>query len=132
MKKIDVFEKLAVGIFTTGNELYEPGKKINKSGIYDSNRYCLKNILKTIYCSVIDYGIIKDNELLIKKNLKQIAKECDLILTTGGMSVGDEDYVKKVVEKNGSLNFWNIAIKPGRPVALGLSLIHIWRCRRRG
>ena len=119
MKKIDVFEKLAVGIFTTGNELYEPGKKINKSGIYDSNRYCLKNILKTIYCSVIDYGIIKDNELLIKKNLKQIAKECDLILTTGGMSVGDEDYVKKVVEKNGSLNFWNIAIKPGRPVALG-------------
>ena len=119
LKKIDVFEKLAVGIFTTGNELYEPGKKINKSGIYDSNRYCLKNILKTIYCSVIDYGIIKDNELLIKKNLKKIAKKCDLILTTGGMSVGDEDYVRKVVEKNGSLNFWNIAIKPGRPVALG-------------
>ena len=88
-------------------------------GIYDSNRYCLKNLLETINCSVKDYGIKKDNEELIRKSLKKISKECDLIITTGGMSVGEEDYVRKVIEKNGSLSFWNIAIKPGRPVALG-------------
>ena len=119
IKEIHVFEKLTVGIFTTGNELYEPGAKTSNSGIYDSNRYCLKNLLKTINCSVKDYGIKKDNEKLIKNTLKKISKECDLIITTGGMSVGEEDYVRKVIEKNGSLNFWNIAIKPGRPVALG-------------
>jgi len=76
-------------------------------------------LLETINCSVKDYGIKKDNEKLIKNTLKKISKECDLIITTGGMSVGEEDYVRKVLEKNGSLNFWNIAIKPGRPVALG-------------
>ena len=76
-------------------------------------------MLETINCSVKDYGIKKDNEKLIKNTLKKISKECDLVITTGGMSVGEEDYVRKVVEKNGSLNFWNIAIKPGRPVALG-------------
>ena len=119
IKEIDVFEKLIVGIFTTGNELFEPGTKVSKSGIYDSNRYCLKNLLETINCSVKDYGIKKDNEKLIKKSLKKISKDCDLIITTGGMSVGEEDYVRKVIEENGSLNFWNIAIKPGRPVALG-------------
>ena len=119
IKEINVFEKLTVGIFTTGNELFEPGAKISNSGIYDSNRYCLKNLLETINCSVKDYGIKKDNEKLIKNTLKKISKECDLVITTGGMSVGEEDYVRKVVEKNGSLNFWNIAIKPGRPVALG-------------
>ena len=119
IKEINVFEKLTVGIFTTGNELCEPGAKISNSGIYDSNRYCLKNLLETINCSVKDYGIKKDNEKLIKNTLKKISKECDLIITTGGMSVGEEDYVRKVLEKNGSLNFWNIAIKPGRPVALG-------------
>ena len=119
IKEIGVFEKLTVGIFTTGNELYEPGTKTSNSGIYDSNRYCLKNLLETINCSVKDYGIKKDNEKLIKNTLKKISKECDLIITTGGMSVGEEDYVRKVLEKNGSLNFWNIAIKPGRPVALG-------------
>ena len=119
IKEIDVFEKLTVGIFTTGNELYEPGTKTSNSGIYDSNRYCLKNLLETINCVVKDYGIKKDKEKLIKNTLKKISKECDLIITTGGMSVGEEDYVRKVVEKNGSLNFWNISIKPGRPVALG-------------
>ncbi len=119
INEIDVFEKLTVGIFTTGNELYEPGKKAKTDGIYDSNRYCLKNLLETINCSVKDYGIKKDNKKLIKNTLKKISKKCDLIITTGGMSVGDEDYVRKVVEKNGYLNFWNIAIKPGRPVALG-------------
>ena len=119
INQIDVFEKLKVGIFTTGNELHEPGTKISKSGIYDSNRYCLKNLLNTINCLVIDHGIKKDNEKLIKNTLKKISKDCDLIITTGGMSVGEEDFVRKVVEENGSLNFWNIAIKPGRPVALG-------------
>ncbi len=119
IKEIEIYEKLKVGIFTTGNELFEPGTKTSKNGIYDSNRYCLKNLLKTINCSVKDYGIKKDNENLIKNTLKKISKECDLIITTGGMSVGEEDYVRRVVEKNGSLNFWNISIKPGRPVALG-------------
>ena len=119
IKEISVFEKLTVGIFTTGNELFEPGKKISSEGVYDSNRYCLKNLLETINCSVQDYGIKKDNEKLIKKSLKKISKKCDLIITTGGMSVGEEDYVRKVIEKNGFLNFWNIAMKPGRPVALG-------------
>ena len=119
IKEISVFEKLTVGIFTTGNELFEPGKKVSSEGVYDSNRYCLKNLLETINCSVQDYGIKKDNEKLIKKSLKKISKKCDLIITTGGMSVGEEDYVRKIIEKNGFLNFWNIAMKPGRPVALG-------------
>ncbi len=119
IKEIEVYERLKVGIFTTGNELFEPGTKTSKNGIYDSNRYCLKNLLETINCSIKDYGIKKDNEKLIKNTLKKISKECDLIITTGGMSVGEEDYVRKIVQENGSLNFWNIAIKPGRPVALG-------------
>lgn len=117
--QVPVFSRLKVAVISTGDELTEPGSPLKKGGIYDSNRYILGALLQQFGCEIRDYGIVRDSFDAIRETLIKAASETDLILTSGGVSMGDEDHVKAVVEDTGSLHFWRIAIKPGRPLALG-------------
>lgn len=117
--ELEVFTKLKVGVFFTGNELVEPGNSLNKGEIFNSNRYALVALLKQLNCEVINLGNIKDNLNSTCKALETLASDCDLIMTTGGVSVGEEDHVKPAVEKLGKLSLWRIKMKPGKPLAFG-------------
>lgn len=117
--ELEVFTKLKVGVFFTGNELVEPGNALNRGEIFNSNRYALVALLKQLNCEVINLGNIKDNLNSTCKALETLATDCDLIMTTGGVSVGEEDHVKPAVEKLGKLSLWRIKMKPGKPLAFG-------------
>lgn len=117
--ELEVFKKLKVGVFFTGDELVEPGNALNKGEIYNSNRYALVALLKQLNCEVINLGNIKDSLVSTCKALEILASDCDLIMTTGGVSVGEEDHVKPAVEKLGKLSLWRIKMKPGKPLAFG-------------
>jgi molybdopterin molybdotransferase len=117
--EVPVFSKLKVGLLSTGDELTEPGTPLKAGAIYDSNRFILSSLLKKYGCEIVDYGIVPDDLDAISKALKKAGQECDLVISSGGVSMGDEDHVKAAIEENGSLTFWRIAIKPGRPLALG-------------
>lgn len=114
-----VRSRLRVAIFSTGDEVMEPGGSRETGKIYDSNRYTLITLLKTIGCSVEDLGVLPDNPDVISTKLLKAASEHDLIVTSGGVSTGEEDHVKRIIDSQGRLFFWRLAIKPGRPVALG-------------
>jgi molybdopterin molybdotransferase len=117
--KIDVFRKPIISFFSTGDELISINKKLKKGLIYDSNRYLLFGLLSEFPVQIKDMGVVKDNEEILVKKLKECAKVSDIIITTGGVSVGDADYIKSALKKVGKVNFWKIAIKPGRPLAYG-------------
>ncbi len=117
--ELEVFNKLKVGVFFTGDELVEPGNTLNKGEIFNSNRYALVALLKQLNCEVINLGNIKDDLDSTCKALEILASDCDLIMTTGGVSVGEEDHVKPAVEKLGKLSLWRIKMKPGKPLAFG-------------
>ena len=115
-----MFDKLKVAIFSTGNELSDIGNPlINNSTIYDSNRFTLKLLLTKLNCQIIDLGIIEDDPNKIKQSLEAASKLADLVITSGGVSVGDADYTKTALEELGQIKFWKIAIKPGKPFAFG-------------
>lgn len=109
-----------VAIFSTGNELTEPGTPLGPAAIYDANRSLLAAMVARAGAEVVDLGILRDEPVSLAASLSQAATSCDLILTSGGVSTGEEDHVKAAVESAGSLAFWRIGIKPGRPVAMGL------------
>ena len=117
--ELEVFKKLKVGVFFTGDELVEPGNSLTPGKIYNSNRYALVAVLNKAGCDVINLGNIKDNFDSTCDALENLSRECDLIMTTGGVSVGEEDHVKPAVEKLGSINLWKIKMKPGKPLAYG-------------
>jgi molybdopterin molybdotransferase len=117
--ELEVFIKLKVGVFFTGDELVEPGNALNSGEIYNSNRYALVALLRQLNCEVINLGTIKDSLDSTCKALEILASDCDLIMTTGGVSVGEEDHVKPAVEKLGKLSLWRIKMKPGKPLAFG-------------
>lgn len=118
--ELTVFSKLKVAIFSTGDELSDIGNPLtNNSAIYDSNRFTLKLLLTQLNCQIIDLGIIADDPNLIKQSLDTASKLADLVITSGGVSVGDADYTKTALEELGEINFWKIAIKPGKPFAFG-------------
>ena len=117
--ELKVYKKLKVGVFFTGDELVEPGQSLTPGKIYNSNRYALVALLKNAGCKVVNLGNIKDDFDSTCDALEDLAKDCDLIMTTGGVSVGEEDHVKPAVEKLGSLNLWKIKMKPGKPLAYG-------------
>jgi molybdopterin molybdotransferase len=117
--ELEVFKKLKVGVFFTGDELVEPGNSLTPGKIFNSNRYALVALLNKAGCDVINLGNIKDNLDSTCDALDKLSSECDLIMTTGGVSVGEEDHVKPAVEKLGSLNLWKIKMKPGKPLAYG-------------
>ena len=116
---LSVRKPLRVAVFSTGDEVIDPGEELTRGKIYDSNRFTLMNLLTTLGCEVEDIGIIPDKPALIEKAVASSIQQKDLIITSGGVSTGEEDHVKNFIEKTGELLFWRLAIKPGRPVALG-------------
>ena len=117
--KIAVYSKPIIGFFSTGDELVSIDTKIKKSQVYDSNRYLLHGLLQKYPIKIKDFGVVKDKLKSVEKKLALASNECDLLLTTGGVSVGDADFIKDALEKLGKVNFWKIAVKPGRPLAFG-------------
>ncbi|AMJ58901.1 molybdopterin molybdotransferase MoeA [Bosea sp. PAMC 26642] len=109
-----------VAIFSTGDELTEPGIPLAPAAIYDANRTLLAALVARAGAEVVDLGILRDEPVSLAARLTEAAASCDLILTSGGVSTGEEDHVKAAVESAGSLVFWRIGIKPGRPVAVGV------------
>jgi molybdopterin molybdotransferase len=114
-----VYRRLRVAVFSTGDELREPGTTLPEGSIYDANRHVIAGLLQGLGCAVTDLGIRPDRPAAIRDALAVAAAGHDLVITSGGMSTGDEDHVKAAVEALGALHFWRLAIKPGRPVALG-------------
>ncbi|WP_218762719.1 bifunctional molybdopterin-guanine dinucleotide biosynthesis adaptor protein MobB/molybdopterin molybdotransferase MoeA [Vibrio cholerae] len=115
----DVFRSLKVAIFSTGDEVQAPGGEIEPNSIFDSNRFTLTGLLKRLGCQVIDLGIIEDDEAKMMQVLEQAAKQADMVITSGGVSVGDADFIKSALEKLGHIDFWRINMRPGRPLAFG-------------
>lgn len=115
---IEVYKPLTVALLSTGNELVEPGNALQSGQIYNSNRYLLKGLLKKLGLSVQDLGVIADQPKATEEALEK-ASTADCIISTGGVSVGEEDYVKQALKKMGKINLWRIAIKPGKPLAFG-------------
>ena len=117
--KVFVKKRPIIGFVSTGDELVSIKKPIKISQVYDSNRYLLHGLLKKYPVEIKDYGVVKDKIKSIEKKFVEASLNCDVLITTGGVSVGDADYVKEVLEKLGKVNFWKIAVKPGRPLAYG-------------
>ena len=119
IKTLPVFRRLRVGLFFTGDELAMPGEPLGPGRIYNSNRFTLRGLVEVFGCELHDYGIVPDTLEATRSALRRAAAECDLIVTSGGVSVGEADYVKPAVEAEGALLMWRIAMKPGRPLAFG-------------
>jgi molybdopterin molybdotransferase len=117
--RLDVFRQLRVALFSTGDEVHEPGTVLPEGGIYDANRYCLRALLDGLGFAVTDLGILPDDAATIREALADAAAQHDAIVTSAGMSVGEEDHMAAAIGGLGRLHFWKLAIKPGRPVALG-------------
>jgi molybdopterin molybdotransferase len=116
---VAVSRRLRVAVFSTGDELVEPGKPLAPGQIYNSNRYQLNALLAAQGCEVIDLGSIADDFGTTRETLLQAASQADLVMTTGGVSVGEEDHVKAALESVGALHLWRIRMKPGKPLAFG-------------
>ena len=117
--EIAVYRRLRVAVFSTGDEVREPGVTLNPGSIFDTNRYALMSMLERLGCTVSDLGIFPDDAERIRGAIGQAAGAHDLLLTSGGVSRGEEDHVRSAVAALGAVNFWNLAIKPGRSIALG-------------
>jgi molybdopterin molybdotransferase len=119
IKTLPVFRRVRMGLFFTGDELVMPGDPLPPGRIYNSNRFTLRGLAEIFGCEIHDYGIVPDSLQATREVLRKSAAQCDLIVTSGGVSVGDADFVKPAVEAEGSLLMWRIAMKPGRPLAFG-------------
>lgn len=117
--ELSVFQPLKVGIMSTGDEVVDPGRPIPEGGIYDANRYALVAAISDLGCTVRDFGIVRDDTGHIAETLRAAAKECHVIISTAGMSVGEEDHIAATLRLHGVVHFWKVAIKPGRPIAFG-------------
>ncbi|PAJ80213.1 gephyrin-like molybdotransferase Glp [Burkholderia ubonensis] len=117
--QLSVARRIKVAVFFTGDELTMPGEPLKPGAIYNSNRFTLRGLLERLGCHVTDYGIVPDSLAATRDTLREAARDHDVILTSGGVSVGDEDHVKPAVEAEGRLALWQIAMKPGKPLAFG-------------
>ena len=116
---IKVIRKLRVAFFSTGDELRSIGEGLQVGEIYDSNRYTLYGLLAHQHCQVSDLGVVRDDPEALRKILATTASAHDLIISSGGVSVGDADYVRQVFSELGEMVFWKVAMKPGRPLTFG-------------
>lgn len=116
---IPAVRKPVIALFSTGDELREPGSALAAAGIYDSNRIALKSALQQMQVEVLDFGILPDDRLQISRALESAAERADAIVTSGGVSVGEADYTREVIESLGEIQLWKIAMKPGKPFAFG-------------
>ena len=121
ISEIQAYRKLKISIFSTGDELATPASnnQLGSGQIYDSNRVVLINLIKQMGFEVTDFGIIPDQAELIEQTLVKAAKNSDAVITSGGVSVGEADYISELLNKLGEINFWKVEIKPGRPMAFG-------------
>lgn len=119
LASLPVVRSPRVAIFFTGDELAMPGEPLKPGAIYNSNRFTLHGLLQNLGCDITDYGIVPDSLQATRDTLREAAADHDLIITSGGVSVGEEDYIKPAVEAEGRLSMWQIAIKPGKPLAFG-------------
>lgn len=117
--KVDVYQKLNVALFSTGDELVLPGQPRRPDQIYDSNRYVLHAMLERAGFSVLNLGLIPDNKQEIADAFMQASTQADAVICSGGVSVGDADYTKQVIDTHGNVGFWKVAMKPGKPFAFG-------------
>jgi molybdopterin molybdotransferase len=116
---VPVYRRLKVAILSTGDELIEPGEPVAPGQIYNSNRFTMKGQLSAWGFDVVDLGVARDTPEAVRDKMTRAAERADVVITSGGVSVGEEDHVKDVVEALGSLDLWRIAIKPGKPFAFG-------------
>lgn len=114
-----VRRRLKVALFSSGDELVMPGRSLGPGQIYNSNEFTLEGLLNKIGCDVVKLGIVEDTFEATREALRQAARQADLIMASGGVSVGEEDHIKPAVESLGSLDMWKVAIRPGKPLAFG-------------
>ncbi|MEQ1813123.1 MAG: gephyrin-like molybdotransferase Glp [Candidatus Nitrotoga sp.] len=119
LSEVRVYRKLKVAIFSTGDELQQPGTPLLAGQIYDSNRFTLMGLLAGPGVEIIDLGNIRDDQAMLKQAMLDAAQQADVIITSGGVSVGEADYIKQLLAEIGEVVFWKIAMKPGRPLAYG-------------
>ena len=117
--EVSVVRRLRVAFFSTGDELRSIGETLNDGAIYDSNRYTLYGMLERMGADIIDMGVIKDDLEALEEAFSIAAANADVLITSGGVSVGEADYIKEILAKLGQVDFWKVAIKPGRPLAFG-------------
>lgn len=120
LTELDVRRRLRVAIFSTGDEVIEPGGTLGKAAIFDANRFLLAELLNQFGATVTDLGILRDDPEALSRAIHKAAADHDLVLTSGGVSTGEADHVRSAVERVGKLVFWRIGIKPGRPVAMAV------------
>ena len=116
---VTVFKHLRVGVFFSGSELVAPGEPLGEGGIYNSNRYTIRALLRRLDCEVFDLGTVPDSLEATVEAFERASRTADVIISSGGMSVGEEDHIKPAVERLGRIEMWRVALKPGKPVALG-------------
>lgn len=117
--EVEVSRNIKVGFFSTGDELRSVGEELEDGMIYDSNRYTLYGMLSRLGVDIIDMGVVKDDRDLMDKAFLEAKDSVDVLITSGGVSVGEADYVKETLLKHGEVNFWKVAMKPGRPLTFG-------------
>ncbi len=120
LTELEVYRRVRVALFLTGDEIVEPGSALPRAALYDSNRYLLAGLLARFGAEVTDLGILNDDPRVLAGSLANAAAGHDLVMTSGGVSTGEADHVRAAVESIGRLVFWRVAIKPGRPVAMGV------------
>ncbi|ATA23403.1 molybdopterin molybdotransferase [Brenneria goodwinii] len=125
--QVEVFRRLKVAIFSTGDELQPVGQPLQAGQIYDTNRFALRLMLEQLGCVVNDLGIVRDDPSALRNVFRQADSSADLVISSGGVSVGEADYTKTILEELGNIHFWKLAIKPGKPFAFG-KLHNAWFC----
>lgn len=119
LARLPVKRRLKVAVFFTGDELVMPGKPLPAGAIYNSNRFLLTALLESLGCEIQDLGIVPDTLEETRAALREAAQACDVVITSGGVSVGEEDHIKPAMQAEGHLNLWQVAVKPGKPLAFG-------------
>lgn len=125
--EVDVIRKIRVALFSTGDELQLPGQPLGDGQIYDTNRLAVHLMLEQLGCEVINLGIIRDDPEQLRQTFIKADSEADVVISSGGVSVGEADYTKTILDELGEIGFWKLAIKPGKPFAFG-KLSHSWFC----
>jgi molybdopterin molybdotransferase len=116
---VRVLRRLRVAYFSTGSEILSLGEPLREGAVYDSNRYTVRGLLQRLGCEVVDLGVVRDEPALLEQAFRDAASQADAVITSGGVSVGEADFTKAMMKQLGDVAFWKIAMRPGRPMAVG-------------